>query len=419
MKITYAKKPEIVIGRAFSGVLAGGPRGACMIKDDGAARRIPAAFPLVLVLVFLLAGCPDDRGQRAAARPPQVVVMEAAPQRVVLSTELPGRVSAYRRAEVRPQVGGILKDRLFVEGSAVEAGQALYKIDPATYEAALDSAKAALAKAEARLAPARLKVNRYRSLFGIKAVSRQELEDAQTSFDEAKADVAVCRVAVRTASIHLAYTDVTAPIAGRIGKSSVTQGALVTANQAAPLAVIQQLDPVYVDVTQSSLDLLRLRERLASGRLSHAGEARAAVRLRLENGSEYPLDGALQFADITVDESTGMVSLRAVFPNPDGVLLPGMYVRARLNEGVDEKALLVPQLAVARDARGQASVFVVGADGKAERRAVEATEMAGNCWNVTAGLSPGDKVVIEGFQKLRHGMPVQVSGEKTIAQVRR
>ena len=363
----------------------------------------------ILLMMAVLAGCSGDGGQVARARrTPEVRVLELVPQKVVLTTELVGRTSAFRKAEVRPQVNGILQKRLFTEGGEVREGEPLYLIDPAPYEAALESAEAALVRAEANVEPARLRARRYKSLLAEKAVSQQEYDDAQATWRQCQAEVAVCRAAVKTAKIQLAYTNVLAPISGRIGKSSVTAGALVTANQAEPLASIQQLDPMYVDVTQSSLELLRLRELLGEGRLERSGEIRAEVQLRLENEKLYPHTGTLQFTDITVDDSTGAVGLRAIFPNPDKLLLPGMYVRAILNEGIDERALLVPQLAVSRDPKGQASVFVLGEGNVAEFRPVTVGNMVGRCWQIIEGLKPGEKVIVEGFQNVRNGMPVKV-----------
>ncbi len=369
-----------------------------------------------LLIMAVLAGCSGDDGQASRARrTPEVRVMEIVPQKIDLTTELVGRTSAFRKAEVRPQVNGILLKRLFTEGGEVREGEPLYLIDPAPYEAELESAQAALARAEANVEPARLRARRYKSLLAEKAVSQQEYDDAQATYRQCLAEVAVCRAAVKTAKIQLAYTNVLAPVSGRIGKSSVTAGALVTANQAEPLASIQQLDPIYVDVTQSSLELLRLRELLSAGRLERSGESRAVVRLRLENEKMYPHTGTLQFTDITVDDSTGAVGLRAIFPNPDKLLLPGMYVRAILNEGVDERALLVPQLAVSRDPRGQASVFVLGEGNVAEFRPVTVGSMVGRFWQITDGLKPGEKVIVEGFQNVRNGMPVRVRAENGAA----
>ncbi|MBO6170757.1 MAG: efflux RND transporter periplasmic adaptor subunit [Desulfovibrio sp.] len=353
-----------------------------------------------------LCACADTDAARRA-RVPEVSVLEIVPRRVPLTAELSGRVSAFRKAEVRPQVSGILMRQLFREGSLVKEGQSLYKIDPATYEAAVESAQAEVARHEARLHAAGLTRERRRSLLGVNAVSRQAYEDADAEYLQARADLDAARAALRAAQIQLRYTDVLAPISGRIGKSSVTQGALVTANQAAPLAVIQQLDPVYVDMTRSILPLLRQRERYAAGTLQKPEGGVASVRLTLENRKPYPLEGKMQFADITVDESTGMVLLRAVFPNPERVLLPGMYVRAVVDEGVEEQALLVPQLAVRRNAKGEASVFVLAADDTVEERPVETTERVGADWLVRKGLAAGEKVVVQGVQRLRHGVKVR------------
>ena len=292
----------------------------------------------------------------------------------------------------------------------MKAGQALYQIDPATYEAALDSAQAALMKSEANVTPARLKAERFRELLAIKAVSKQEYDDAQAAFKQAEADVAVNRAAVKTARINLEYTKVRSPISGRIGKSAFTPGALVTANQAQALTSVRQLDPVYVDITQSSQDLLRLRAQFTNGELRSVAEE-APVRLKLENGAMYPHEGRLQFTDVSVDESTGMVSLRALFPNPEHILLPGMYVRAVITEGVDENALLVPQRALRRDPKGQASVLLVDGGGKAEVRLVDVGRTVGDSWQVLSGLNPGDLVIVEGGQNVRPGMSVKIRSE--------
>lgn len=363
----------------------------------------------LLLVIFLLAACDGNAPRSASSDPREVGVVALQPQRVVYTTELAGRVASFLVAEVRPQVSGILQKRLFTEGADVEAGQALYQIDPATYEAALDSAQAALMKAEANVAPARLKVERYRELLSIKAVSKQEYDDAQAAFKQAEAEVAVNRAAVKTARILLEYTRVRSPISGRIGKSAFTPGALVTANQSEALASVRQLDPVYVDITQSSQELLRLRSEFAGGDLRKAAES-AVVRLKLENGSVYAHPGKFQFTDVSVDESTGMVSLRALFPNPNHVLLPGMYVRAVLNEGVDEEALLVPQRALLRDPRGQASVLLVNAREEVESRPVQVGRTIGDAWQVLSGLEPGERVIIEGGQNVRPGMKVRVRG---------
>jgi membrane fusion protein (multidrug efflux system) len=339
------------------------------------------------------------------------------PQRVALTTELAGRTSAYLIAEVRPQVGGIIQKRLFTEGSDVKAGEVLYQIDPAAYQAAYNSAKAALARAEAHLIPARLKAERYKELVKINAVSQQDYDDASAAHKLAEADVEAGKAVLETARINLAYTKVTAPISGRIGRSSVTNGALVTANQPAALAIVQQLSSMYVDVTQSSSELLRLKQNLASGVLKNNGATQARVKLLLEDGSAYPLPGTLKFSEVTVDQSTGSITLRAIFPNPKQILLPGMFVRAVLEEGVSEKAILVPQRGVTRNPAGNATVMLVGGEEKVEPRVIKVVRTVGDNWLVSEGLKAGDRVILEGLQKARPGTPVKAVpfGSKTEA----
>ncbi len=351
------------------------------------------------------------------AGPPEVGVVVIQPQRVAVTTELSGRTSAYLVAEVRPQVNGIVQKRVFTEGSDVKAGQVLYQIDPATYQAAYASAKAAEARAEANLIPARLKEERYKDLVKIKAVSQQDDENAYASLKQAEADVASAKAALDTARINLAYTRVTAPISGRIGKSTVTTGALVTANQPAALATIQQLSSMFVDVTQSSAELLRLRQNLASGQLKQGGADQAKVKLLFENGSPYPLEGTIRFSDVTVDPSTGSVTLRSLFPNPKQLLLPGMFVRAVIQEGVNEQAILVPQRGVTRNPAGNAMVMVVGAEEKVEPRIIKTDRTVGDSWLVSEGLKAGDRVILEGIQKARPGTPVKAVpfGSKPVA----
>ena len=373
-------------------------------------RALTRAVLCMLLSLMLLACEEGGKGAPGSSGPREVVIIKLEPRREVYTTALAGRIASFQVAEVRPQVGGILQQRLFTEGADVKAGQALYQIDPATYEAALDSAQAALMKAEANVTPARLKAERFRELLAIKAVSKQEYDDAQAAFKQAEADVAVNRAAVKTARINLEYTKVRSPISGRIGKSAFTPGALVTANQAQALTSVRQLDPVYVDITQSSQDLLRLRAQFTNGELRSAA-AEAPVRLKLENGAMYPHEGRLQFTDVSVDESTGMVSLRALFPNPEHILLPGMYVRAVLAEGVDENALLVPQRALRRDPKGQASVLLVDGGGKVDVRLVDVGRTVGDSWQVLSGLKPGDRVIVEGGQNVRPGMSVKIRGE--------
>ena len=373
-------------------------------------RALTRAVLCMLLSLMLLACEEGGKGAPGSSGPREVVIIKLEPRREVYTTALAGRIASFQVAEVRPQVGGILQQRLFTEGADVKAGQALYQIDPATYEAALDSAQAALMKAEANVTPARLKAERFRELLAIKAVSKQEYDDAQAAFKQAEADVAVNRAAVKTARINLEYTKVRSPISGRIGKSAFTPGALVTANQAQALTSVRQLDPVYVDITQSSQDLLRLRAQFTNGELRSAAEE-APVRLKLENGAMYPHEGRLQFTDVSVDESTGMVSLRALFPNPEHILLPGMYVRAVIAEGVDENDLLVPQRALRRDPKGQASVLLVDGGGKVDVRLVDVGRTVGDSWQVLSGLKPGDRVIVEGGQNVRPGMSVKIRGE--------
>ena len=373
-------------------------------------RALTRAVLCMLLSLMLLACEEGGKGAPGSSGPREVVIIKLEPRREVYTTALAGRIASFQVAEVRPQVGGILQQRLFTEGADVKAGQALYQIDPATYEAALDSAQAALMKAEANVTPARLKAERFRELLAIKAVSKQEYDDAQAAFKQAEADVAVNRAAVKTARINLEYTKVRSPISGRIGKSAFTPGALVTANQAQALTSVRQLDPVYVDITQSSQDLLRLRAQFTNGELRSAAEE-APVRLKLENGAMYPHEGRLQFTDVSVDESTGMVSLRALFPNPEHILLPGMYVRAVIAEGVDENALLVPQRALRRDPKGQASVLLVDGGGKVDVRLVDVGRTVGDSWQVLSGLKPGDRAIVDGGQNVRPGMSVKIRGE--------
>jgi membrane fusion protein (multidrug efflux system) len=356
----------------------------------------------------MTSGCGKKTAAPPPAAPPEVGVIVVRPERVALTTELPGRTAPLLIAEVRPQISGIVQKRLFTEGADVSAGQVLYQIDPATYQAAFASAKASLARTEASLIPARLKAERYRDLVKIKAVSQQDYDDADAALKQAEADVAASKAAVETARINLAYTRVASPISGRIGRSAVTVGALVTANQPATLATVQQLNPMYVDVTQSSADLLRLKQSLASGLLKHDGAAQARVKLLLEDGSPYPLPGGLKFSDVTVDQSTGSVTLRAVFPNPKQLLLPGMFVRATVEDGVSEQAIIVPQRGVTRNQNGEATVMLVGAEEKVEPRTITVARTVGENWLVSGGLKAGDRVILEGFQRARPGTQVKV-----------
>lgn len=369
-------------------------------------RSILTSASLALALFLSACGAKGPAGPDPnAPAPVGVVVVRTEP--VALTTELSGRTSASLISEVRPQVNGVIKARLFQEGANVRAGQPLYQIDPATYRASLDSANAALAQAQATATSAKLKADRYKELVAINAVSKQDNDDAQAAAQAAAANVQAQRAAVQQARINLDYTQVRAPISGRIGKSAVTPGALVTANQATPLATVQDLDKIYVDVTQSAADLLKLRAAMAKG--SVGAPASAQVRLILEDGSIYPIAGRLAFSDITVDEGTGSVGLRAVFPNPQGALLPGLYVRARLEQGVATSGILVPQPAVSRDPKGGATVYVVDAAGKAQQRTITVSRTVSDKWLVTAGLKPGERVIVEGLQKVRPDTPVKPS----------
>jgi membrane fusion protein (multidrug efflux system) len=333
---------------------------------------------------------------------PEVATVTVARQPVLLTTELPGRTSPYLIAEIRPQVNGLIQKRLFTEGADVQAGQELYQIDPAPFQAALDNAQAILPALRSR-------VDRFKEALVDKAVSQQDFDDADAALKQAEA-------ALETARINLNYTHIVSPISGRIGKSTVTDGAIVTAYQPMVLATIQQLDPIYVDVPQSTTELLRLQRRLADGRLSHGGTDQSAVQLILEDGTQYPLEGTLQFRDVSVDPTTGSVILRMVFPNPKGTLLPGMFVRAQVKEGVNEQAILIPQQAVLRDPKGNPYVLVVDAGGTAQPRPLALDRAIGDKWLITSGLAPGDRVIIEGIQRVRPGVPVKETPSAASAQ---
>ena len=367
-----------------------------------------------LLAGLLLAGCRggDKQAGPPAGGPPEVEVVTLAPESVSLSEELPGRTTAFRIAEVRPQVSGIILKRHFEEGTEVKAGQLLYKIDPAVYQAAFDSARAALARAEASENSARLKAERYRKLVDRKAVSDQDQVETEAAWKQAQAEIAAARAAVDSARINLAYTDVKAPISGRIGKSQVTEGALVTAQQATALATIQQLDPMYIDVSQSSVELLRLKKEVASGQLQVDAEGKARVRVLLEDGSAYAHPGELEFADVTVTVSTGTVTLRVLAPNPDNVLLPGMFVRTRLERGQRPDAILAPQVAVSRDIKGIAQALVVNKESVVELRRLVTGQMIGERIVIESGLQAGDRVIVAGLQKVRPGVPVKVAQAK-------
>ncbi|AJB64659.1 TPA: efflux RND transporter periplasmic adaptor subunit [Enterobacter hormaechei] len=354
-----------------------------------------------IVCAALLTGCDGQENPQQHAQAPQVSVHIVKSAPLAVTTELPGRTDAYRVAEVRPQVSGIILHRNFTEGSDVKAGDSLYQIDPATYQAAYDNAKGELVKAQAAANIAHLTVKRYVPLVGTQYVSKQEYDQAVATAQQADASVVAAKAGVESARINLAYTKVTSPINGRIGKSSVTEGALVTNGQATALATVQQLDPIYVDVTQSSSDFMRLKQQTSLQK----GDT-SSVELLMENGQPYPLKGTLQFSDVTVDESTGSITLRALFPNPQHMLLPGMFVRARIDEGTQPDAILVPQQGVTRTPRGDATVLVVNEKNQVESRTVVAPQAIGDRWLITEGLKNGDRVIISGLQKVRPGVTV-------------
>lgn len=354
-----------------------------------------------IVCAALLTGCDGQENPQQHAQAPQVSVHIVKSAPLAVTTELPGRTDAYRVAEVRPQVSGIILHRNFTEGSDVKAGESLYQIDPATYQAAYGNAKGELVKAQAAANIAHLTVKRYVPLVGTQYVSKQEYDQAVATAQQADASVVAAKAGVESARINLAYTKVTSPINGRIGKSSVTEGALATNGQATALATVQQLDPIYVDVTQSSSDFMRLKQQTSLQK----GDT-SSVELLMENGQPYPLKGTLQFSDVTVDESTGSITLRALFPNPQHMLLPGMFVRARIDEGTQPDAILVPQQGVTRTPRGDATVLVVNEKNQVESRTVVAPQAIGDRWLITEGLKNGDRVIISGLQKVRPGVTV-------------
>jgi membrane fusion protein, multidrug efflux system len=375
----------------------------------GCEQRKRTRVFIALASGLLLGSCQNTSGRQAAPPSvPEVATVIVGTQRVVLTTELPGRTSAYRVAEIRPQVDGLIQRRLFTEGAEVKAGQALYQIDPAPFRAELENAMASLGKAEANLPAVRSKAERYRDALVDNAVSRQDSDDAAAALRQAEAEVQLWKATVETARINLGYTRLTAPISGRIGKSNMTEGALVTAHQPVPLASIQQLDPIYVDVPQATTDLLRLRRRLEDHRLERDGPKQNKVRIILEDGTPYSSEGTLKFRDVSVDPTTGSVLLRVIVPNPDGVLLPGMYVRAVVTEGVNERAILVPQQAVVRDPKGNPLAMIVDGEGKVEQRMLGLDRAIEDKWLVSSGLSPGDRMIVEGLQNVRPGDSVKV-----------
>ncbi|TVZ41871.1 membrane fusion protein (multidrug efflux system) [Alteromonadaceae bacterium 2753L.S.0a.02] len=366
-----------------------------------------ATLSASLFAALALTACQQGSQNAAGAqRPPaQVAVVTLQAKDVALTSELPGRTVATRQAEVRPQVSGIIQQRLFEEGSQVEAGQQLYQIDAARYQAALNTAKANLARAQANFDTAKSQFRRYKELLSDKAVSQLDFDNAEAGFLQAKAEVAVAQAAVQTADIDLAYTKVLAPISGRIGKSNITEGALVTAGQASALATIHQLDPIYVDLAQPAKDLLALRRQAMAGTLRR--DNLGQVHLIMEDGSRYEHAGVMQFSEMSVNESTGSVTVRALVPNPDNLLMPGLFVRAELEEGVRQHALLVPQRGVTRNRQGQATALVVNPENIVEARQVAVSRTVHNQWLVESGLQPGDRVIVEGLQKTAPGAPVQ------------
>jgi len=370
-------------------------------------------FKLIAIIGLLVvgsttSGCNPRNTPPPEQGPPEVAVVTVSPERVVLTTELPGRTSAYLVAEVRPQVSGIIQERRFEEGQDVNAGDVLYQIDPARYQAAYDRAVAALAIAQANLPAIRSRVERYKSALATRAVSQQDYDDAVAALNQAEATLDARKAEVESARIDLSYTPITAPISGRTGTSNVTVGALVSAYQPVALATIQQLDPIYVDVPQSTTNLLRLKRTLENGHVQGDAGSEQQVRLLLEDGTPYSLKGMLQFRDVTVDPTTGCVTLRMVFPNPEYTLLPGMFVRAVVEQGVDEQGILVPQQGVTRNPKGNAVAWVVNSSDKVEQRTLELDRAIGDKWLVSSGLAPGDRVIVEGIQKVRPGDSVKV-----------
>jgi membrane fusion protein (multidrug efflux system) len=389
-----------------------------LVSNSASASRITASGVAMLATLAALTGC----GAKPAApvpQAPEVSVVTVQRSSVPVTTELPGRTSAYLVAQVRARVDGIVLKREFTEGTDIKTGQRLYQIDPAPYRAAIDSATGALQKSQANLVAMNAQEERYKQLVAGNAVSKQEYDNAVSSQGQAAADVASGKAAVQTARINLGFTSVASPITGRIGPSLVTQGAFVQASAATLLTTVQQIDPIYVDLNQTSLAGLQLRRDVASGKLKSNGVSHANVTLTLEDGTKYPHAGKLQFTDITVDQGTGSVTVRAVFPNPDHVLLPGMFVRASIEQGINDNALLVPQTGVTHDPKGQTTTLVVGPDNKVELRTIQATRTSGANWVVDGGLNDGERVIVSGLQKVQPGTPVravEAAASKSIAQ---
>ena len=362
-----------------------------------------ASMTAALAFMLVLSSCGKPPASPPAKGPVPVGVVTIKAQKITVTTELPGRTAPWQIAEVRPQIGGIIQQRLFREGADVKAGQTLYQIDPAIYQTTHHSAQATLAKVEANLQSVKLKAERYAELVKINAVSQQDFDDIDAARRQAIAEVAASRSALETARINLDYTRITSPIAGRIGISSVTPGALLTPNQALPLTTVQQLDPIYVDLTQPAAELMHMKHAMESGQLKRAGQDAVKVRLVMEDNTPYALEGKLAFSDVTVNQGTGTVTLRAVFPNPKHDLLPGMFVRAVLEQGINEQALLAPQQGVTHDARGHATALVLGADGKVLLRQLELGGAIGDQWVVNSGLAAGDQLIVDGLQKVKPG----------------
>ncbi len=372
------------------------------------SRWHSVVFTAIMAIAILAAtACGSGQHQRGMQGTPEVGVITVKTERVVLSDQLPGRTAAFLTAEIRPQVSGLIQKRLFNEGAEVKAGDVLYQIDPSQYQATYDQAKAAVAMSEATLPALRARAERFKGLVEIKAVGQQDYDDAVAALQQAEAQLMVNKASLKQAEINLSYTPIKAPISGRIGRSNVTVGAMVTAYQPLPLATVQQLDPIYVDVTQSAAELLRLKQSIESGELDHNGGTEKQVKLVLEDGTPYPLEGTLQFRDVTVEPTTGSVILRAVFPNPDATLLPGMFVQAIIEEGVREQAILLPQQAVTRDHKGNPLCMVVNAEGALEQRPLKLNRTIGDKWLVSSGITAGETVVLDGLQKVRPGMKVK------------
>jgi len=379
-------------------------------------RFRPCGWTLAAALLALLSGCNAQSKPQSPPQAPEVAILQVKREAAPVSIELPGRTSPYLVAQVRARVDGIVLKREFIEGSEVKSGQRLYKIDPAPYIASLNSAQATLANAQAAVKSATAQAERYQTLVSGNAVSKQDYDNAVASRDQAVANVASGKAAVQSAKINLGYTDVLSPITGRIGISIVTEGAYVQAAAATLMTTVQQIDPIYVDLNQSSVEGLQLRRDVASGRIKLNGAGEATVTLQLEDGTQYPETGKLEFTDITVDQTTGSVTIRAIFPNPHYVLLPGMYARARIDAGVNQNAMLVPQIAVTHNPSGQATATVVGEDGKAAVRTIQATRTLGDKWVVEGGLTEGEQVIVAGWQKVQPGMQVRTVAWQPPAQ---